>query len=181
MPPYCHNCCLGTTPKVKIRIPTNIRSPCAAAPFPPVAKIVRDKCQNATRQRWRASDGLLAYFRTRVFCGESQAKSIKSRPPSHSWLCLRGCDIKLCVGLPGATSGRHDSGRRPKGLVLETLPSERVGEFYEEATRGRSASLTLRRYFAMIISLSFDGATVRIPDGQWPHLRVRTIASPTNL
>jgi hypothetical protein len=28
-------------------------------------------------------------------------------------------------------------GRR---LVLETLPSERVGEFYEEATRGRSAS-----------------------------------------
>jgi hypothetical protein len=27
-----------------------------------------------------------------------------------------------------------------EGLVLETLPSERVGEFYEEATRGRSAS-----------------------------------------
>ena len=29
---------------------------------------------------------------------------------------------------------------RAEGLVLETLPSERVGEFYEEATRGRSAS-----------------------------------------
>ena len=27
-----------------------------------------------------------------------------------------------------------------EGLVLETLPSERVVEFYEEATRGRSAS-----------------------------------------
>jgi Phage integrase, N-terminal SAM-like domain len=27
-----------------------------------------------------------------------------------------------------------------EGLVLETLPPERVGEFYEEATRGRSAS-----------------------------------------
>ena len=27
-----------------------------------------------------------------------------------------------------------------EGLVLETLPSERVGEFYEEATSGRSAS-----------------------------------------
>ena len=27
-----------------------------------------------------------------------------------------------------------------EGLVLETFPAERVGEFYEEATRGRSAS-----------------------------------------
>jgi hypothetical protein len=27
-----------------------------------------------------------------------------------------------------------------EGLVLEALPVERVGEFYEEATRGRSAS-----------------------------------------
>ena len=27
-----------------------------------------------------------------------------------------------------------------EGLVLETFPVERVGEFYEEATRGRSAS-----------------------------------------
>ena len=27
-----------------------------------------------------------------------------------------------------------------EGLVLETLPSDRAGEFYEEATRGRSAS-----------------------------------------
>src|SRR4249919_441706 len=26
-----------------------------------------------------------------------------------------------------------------EGLVLETFPAERVGEFYEEATRGRSA------------------------------------------
>jgi hypothetical protein len=63
MPPYCHNCCLSTTPKPKIRTPTNISSPCAAAPLPPVAKIVREKCQNATMQRWRASDGLFAYFR----------------------------------------------------------------------------------------------------------------------
>jgi hypothetical protein len=28
-----------------------------------------------------------------------------------------------------------------EGLALETLPSERAGEFYEEATRGRSAAL----------------------------------------
>ena len=27
-----------------------------------------------------------------------------------------------------------------EGLALETLPSDRAGEFYEEATRGRSAS-----------------------------------------
>jgi hypothetical protein len=27
-----------------------------------------------------------------------------------------------------------------EGLVLETLPSERVGGFYDETTRGRSAS-----------------------------------------
>ena len=27
-----------------------------------------------------------------------------------------------------------------EGLALETLPPERAGEFYEEATRGRSAS-----------------------------------------
>jgi hypothetical protein len=33
-----------------------------------------------------------------------------------------------------------------EGLVLETLPSERVGEFYEEATRGRSAALALLYY-----------------------------------
>ena len=27
-----------------------------------------------------------------------------------------------------------------EGLALETLPEERTGKFYEEATRGRSAS-----------------------------------------
>ncbi len=27
-----------------------------------------------------------------------------------------------------------------EGLVLQTLPAERAGQFYEEATRGRSAS-----------------------------------------
>ena len=41
------------------------------------------------------------------------------------------------------TEGRSvGGGRRPRSL--ETLPSERVGEFYEEATRGRSASYHLQ-------------------------------------
>jgi hypothetical protein len=31
-----------------------------------------------------------------------------------------------------------------EGMVLETLPSERAGEFYAEATRGRSASHPLQ-------------------------------------
>ena len=37
------------------------------------------------------------------------------------------------------------------GLVLETLPSERVGEFYQEATRGRSASHHLQLKAALAL------------------------------
>ena len=39
-----------------------------------------------------------------------------------------------------------------EGLVLETLPSERAGKFYEEATRGRSAShhLQVKAAFALL-------------------------------
>ena len=47
MPRYCHNRPLGTTPNAKIRIRTNIRTPCAAAPCGSVAKIARkdvEKC-----------------------------------------------------------------------------------------------------------------------------------------
>ena len=33
-----------------------------------------------------------------------------------------------------------------EGFALETLPEDRAGEFYEEATRGRSASHDARRY-----------------------------------
>jgi hypothetical protein len=41
-----------------------------------------------------------------------------------------------------------------EGLVLETLPLERVGEFYEEATRGRSASHHLKVKAALALLLS---------------------------
>ena len=37
------------------------------------------------------------------------------------------------------------------GLVLETLPSERVEEFYQEATRGRSASHHLQLKAALAL------------------------------
>jgi site-specific recombinase XerD len=38
-----------------------------------------------------------------------------------------------------------------EGLALETLPSERAGEFYEEATRGRSASHHLQAKAALAL------------------------------
>ena len=43
-----------------------------------------------------------------------------------------------------------------EGLVLETFPVERVGEFYEEATRGRSASDHLQVKAALAAS-TFSG------------------------
>ena len=44
-------------------------------------------------------------------------------------------------------------------MVLETLPSERVGEFYEEATRGRSASHHLQVKAALALLYHVLGST----------------------
>ena len=46
-----------------------------------------------------------------------------------------------------------------EGLVLETLPSERAGEFYEEATRGRSASHHLQVKAALGLLFDVLGST----------------------
>jgi site-specific recombinase XerD len=46
-----------------------------------------------------------------------------------------------------------------EGLALETLPSERAGEFYEEATRGRSASHHLQVKAALALIYDVLGST----------------------
>jgi site-specific recombinase XerD len=46
-----------------------------------------------------------------------------------------------------------------EGLVLETLPSKRAGEFYEEATRGRSASHHLQVKAALGLLYHVLGST----------------------
>src|SRR6267142_5341009 len=46
-----------------------------------------------------------------------------------------------------------------EGLALETLPSERAGEFYEEATRGRSASHHLQVKAALALLYYVLGST----------------------
>jgi site-specific recombinase XerD len=46
-----------------------------------------------------------------------------------------------------------------EGLVLQTLPTERVGEFYDEATRGRSASHHLQVKAALALLYHVLGAT----------------------
>ena len=46
-----------------------------------------------------------------------------------------------------------------EGLALETLPSERAGEFYEEATRGRSASHHLQVKAALALLYHVLGST----------------------
>jgi site-specific recombinase XerD len=46
-----------------------------------------------------------------------------------------------------------------EGLALETLPSERAGEFYEETTRGRSASHHLQVKAALALLYDVLGST----------------------
>ena len=46
-----------------------------------------------------------------------------------------------------------------EGLALETLPSDRAGEFYEEATRGRSASHHLQVKAALALLYDVLGST----------------------
>jgi hypothetical protein len=46
-----------------------------------------------------------------------------------------------------------------EGLVLQALPAERAGEFYEEATRGRSASHHLQVKAALALLYDVMGST----------------------
>jgi site-specific recombinase XerD len=46
-----------------------------------------------------------------------------------------------------------------EGLVLQALPAERAGEFYEEATRGRSASHHLQVRAALALLYGVMGST----------------------
>ena len=59
----------------------------------------------------------------------------------------------LSTSAPGAATGSTaiKIWATAEGLVLETFPVERVGEFYEEATRGRSASHHLQAKAALAL------------------------------
>jgi len=50
-----------------------------------------------------------------------------------------------------------------KGLVLETFPAERVGEFYEEATRGRRPRITSRSKLRSRSSITFSVHQIPLP------------------
>ena len=59
-----------------------------------------------------------------------------------------------------------------EGLALETLPSDRAGEFYEEATRGRSAShhhLQVKAALALlydVVELQIHSPSARLPNSR---------------
>ena len=56
-----------------------------------------------------------------------------------------------------------------EGLALETLPSDRAGEFYEEATRGRSAShhhLQVKAALALLYDVVGYKSIRRVPGSQ---------------
>jgi len=58
-----------------------------------------------------------------------------------------------------------------EGLVLETLPSDRAAEFYEEATRGRSASHHLQVKAAL--GLLYHVLQIHSPSVRPPNSRPR--------
>jgi site-specific recombinase XerD len=60
-----------------------------------------------------------------------------------------------------------------EGLALETLPSERAGEFYEEATRGRSASHHLQVKAALSLLYHVLGSTNPFAECPAPKIRAR--------
>jgi len=68
----------------------------------------------------------------RLFPDRSGYPRIKRKSANTAPLNL---GARSCHGLDS-----HKIWATAEGLVLETFPVERVGEFYEEATRGRSAS-----------------------------------------
>jgi site-specific recombinase XerD len=53
-----------------------------------------------------------------------------------------------------------------EGVVLETLPSERAGEFYEETTQGRSASHHLQVKAALALLYDVRVLQIRSQNGQ---------------
>jgi hypothetical protein len=50
-----------------------------------------------------------------------------------------------------------------EGLVLETLPSDRAGEFYEEATNGRALPITSRSKLRSPSSITFSVHQIPLP------------------
>ena len=71
-----------------------------------------------------------------------------------------------------------------EGLALETLSSDRAGEFYKEATRGRSASHHLQVKAALALLYHVLDLQIRSPSALLPssHLRKRScvITLPRN-
>jgi hypothetical protein len=60
-----------------------------------------------------------------------------------------------------------------EGLALETMPSERAGEFYVEATRGRSASYHLQVKRPSRCSTTSWIAQIRSPSALLPDFHLR--------
>jgi hypothetical protein len=60
-----------------------------------------------------------------------------------------------------------------EGLVLETLPAERRGEFYEETTRGRCASHHLQVKAALALLMTSWVLQIRLPSAPLPNSRLR--------
>jgi site-specific recombinase XerD len=61
------------------------------------------------------------------------------------------------------------AGAAAEGLALETLPSDRAGEFYKEATRGRSAShhhLQVKAALALLYDVVGYKSIRRVPGSQ---------------
>jgi site-specific recombinase XerC len=66
-----------------------------------------------------------------------------------------------------------------EGLALETLPSERAGEFYEEATRGRSASHHLQVKAALALLYDVLGSTNPFAECPAPKFAPRKLCCAT--
>jgi hypothetical protein len=61
-------------------------------------------------------------------------------------------------------------------VALGTLPLDRAGEFYEEATRGRSAFYHLQVKAALALLYHVLGATIRSSNARLPNSRLRVLS-----
>jgi site-specific recombinase XerC len=68
-----------------------------------------------------------------------------------------------------------------EGLALETLPSDRAGEFYEEATRDRSASHHLQLKRPSRCSMTSWMLQIHSPSARLPNSRPRKPSCVTTL
>jgi hypothetical protein len=66
-------------------------------------------------------------------------------------------------------------------VALGTLPLDRAGEFYEEATRGRSAFYHLQVKAALALLYHVLGATIRSSNARLPNTQSRQRALPDRL